>query len=83
MGNDQIHNKFDEVDKKVDTLLGRIRSLQIENQELTQRITQLESDLEKRIQTEAQISEQEAVIQSKIDGLLTKLDNFARSVKTG
>lgn len=82
MGNDQIHNKFDEIDKKVDMMLERFRSLQIENQELTRQIQQLESDLEERIQTEARISEQETVIQSKIDGLLTKLNSFTRSEET-
>jgi hypothetical protein len=82
LGNDQIHNKFDEIDKKVDMMLERFRSLQIENQELTRQIQQLESDLEERIQTEARISEQETVIQSKIDGLLTKLNSFTRSEET-
>ncbi len=79
MGNDQIHNTFDEIDKKVDKLLERCRSLQLENQDLTLRIKHLESDLDEKIQTEAQTSEQEAVIQSKIDGLLTKLDSFIQS----
>ncbi|MCF8075763.1 MAG: cell division protein ZapB [Desulfotignum sp.] len=79
MGNDQIHSTFDEIDKKVDKLLERCRSLQMENQDLALRIKQLESDLEEKIQTEAQTSEQEAVIQSKIDGLLTKLDSFIQS----
>ncbi len=79
MGNDQIHSTFDEIDKKVDKLLERCRSLQLENQDLTLRIKHLESDLEQKIQTEAQTSEQEAVIQSKIDGLLTKLDSFIQS----
>ena len=79
MGNDQIHNTFDEIDKKVDKLLERCRSLQMENQDLALRIKHLESDLEEKIQTEAQTSEQEAVIQTKIDGLLTKLDSFIQS----
>ncbi len=79
MGNDQIHSTFDEIDKKVDKLLERCRTLQMENQDLSLRIKHLESDLEEKIQTEAQTSEQEAVIQSKIDGLLTKLDSFIQS----
>lgn len=79
MGNEQIHNTFDEIDKKVDKLLERCRSLQLENQDLILRIKHLESDLDEKIQIEAQTSEQEAVIQSKIDGLLTKLDGFIQS----
>lgn len=79
MGNDQIHSKFDDIEKKIDTLLERCRSLQIENKDLGMRIKQLESDLEEKIQAEAHVSEQEAIIQSKIEGLLTKLDGFTRS----
>jgi predicted nuclease with TOPRIM domain len=79
LGNNQIHNKFDDIDRKVEKLLERLRSLQADNQELALRITQLESELEERIQTQTRISEQEAVIQSKMDGLLTKLDGFIRS----
>jgi uncharacterized protein YlxW (UPF0749 family) len=75
LGNNQIHNKFDDIDRKVEKLLERLRSLQADNQELALRITQLEE----RIQTQTRISEQEAVIQSKMDGLLTKLDGFIRS----
>lgn len=78
MGNDLIKNKFDDIDKKVDDLLEICRILRTENQELTGRIKQLESDLEEKIQTESRFSEQEAEIQTKIDGLLTKLDSFTR-----
>lgn len=79
MRNDQIHDKFDDIDRKVDELLERVRSLQTENRDLALRIKQLESELEKRIQTEAQFSEHEAEIQSKMDGLLNKLDSFIRT----
>jgi chromosome segregation ATPase len=78
LGNDLIKNKFDDIDKKVDDLLEICRILRTENQELTGRIKQLESDLEEKIQTESRFSEQEAEIQTKIDGLLTKLDSFTR-----
>jgi len=78
LGNDLIKNKFDDIDKKVDDLLETCRMLRTENQELTGRIKQLESDLAEKIQTESRFSEQEAEIQTKIDGLLTKLDSFTR-----
>jgi hypothetical protein len=81
LGNDLIQRKFDDIGNKVDQLLEVCRTLQTENQELILRIKQLESDLEESVQTEERFSEQEAVIQSKIDGLLTKLDSFTRSEK--
>lgn len=78
LGNDLIKKKFDDIDNKVDELLEICRTLRTEKQELTGRIKQLESDLEQKIQTETRFSEQEAEIQTKIDGLLTKLDSFTR-----
>lgn len=82
MGNDLIKNKFDDIDNKVDELLGICRTLRTQNQEMAVRIKQLESDLEKKIQAETRFSEQETEIQTKIDGLLTKLDSFTRSKET-
>jgi hypothetical protein len=81
LGNDLIKNKFDDIGNKVDQLLEVCRTLRTENQELILRIKQLESDLEESVRTEERFSEQEAVIQSKIDGLLTKLDSFIQSEK--
>ncbi|MCF8114099.1 MAG: DUF904 domain-containing protein [Desulfotignum sp.] len=82
LGNDLIKNKFDDIGNKVDELIEICRTLRSENQELLLRIKQLEEDLDKKTQTEEKFSEQEAVIQSKIEGLLTKLDSFARSEET-
>ena len=51
-------------------------TLQLENQELLLKIKDLETELDKKNETEEQFSEQEALVQSKIDGLLEKLNYF-------
>ncbi len=80
MGNDVIKNKFDDIDIKVDFLIELCQTLQVENLKLSSKIKDLEEDLVKKNETEELNFEQEALIQSKIDGLLTKLDSFSNNV---
>lgn len=82
MGNDSVKSKFDDIGNKIDGLIALCQTLRSENQGLLSQIRELESDLEKKNQTEEKFSEQEAFIQSKIDALLTKLDSFSRSEET-
>ncbi len=82
MGNDVIKNKFDDIDIKVDFLIELCQALQVENSELSSKIKDLETDLAKKNVTEELNSEQEALIQSKIDGLLTKLDSFSNNLSS-
>jgi len=82
LGNETIKNKFDDIDLKVDFLIELCQTLQIENNELISKIKRLETDLAKKNETEEQYSEHEVLIQSKIDGLLTKLDSFSNNVSS-
>lgn len=80
MGNEIIKNKFDDIDIKVDFLIELCQMLQVENLELSSKIKDLETKLVKKNETEELNLEQEALIQSKIDGLLTKLDSFSNNL---
>jgi len=79
LGNDLIKKKFDDIDKKIDFMREFCRTLQQGNKELISKNKNLEAELDKRNETEERFSEQEALIQSKIDGLLKKLDYFSNS----
>lgn len=79
MGNDFIKKKFDNIDGKIDFMIEFCHTLQLENKELLLKIMGLEAELDKKNKTEEQFSEQEALIQSKIDGLLKKLNYFSNS----
>ena len=79
MGNDLIKDKFDDIDEKIDFMMELCHTLKVENQELLLKIKGLEAELDKKNETEEQFSKQEALIQSKIDGLLTKLNYFSNS----
>jgi len=79
LGNDHIKKMFDDIDGKVDFLIECCHTLQSENKELILKIQNVEAELNKKTDTEELFSEQEALIQSKIDGLLTKLNSFSNS----
>jgi predicted nuclease with TOPRIM domain len=79
MGNDRIKKKFDDIDGKIDFMIEFCHELQQENKELVLKIKDLEAELDKKNENEEQFSEQDALIQSKIDGLLKKLNYFSTS----
>ena len=79
MGNDFIKKKFDNIDGKIDFMIEFCHALQLENKELLLKNMGLEAELDKKNKTDEQSSEQEALIQSKIDGLLKKLNYFSNS----
>ncbi|MCP3941694.1 MAG: DUF904 domain-containing protein [Desulfobacteraceae bacterium] len=77
LDNEVTKNKFDDIDIKVDFLIELCQTLQIENSEMSSKIKELEADLAEKNETEELNSEQDVLIQSKIDGLLSKLDSFS------
>ena len=79
LGKDLIKKKFDDIDGKIDFMIEFCHTLQHENRGLILKIKGLEAALDKKNETEEQFSEQEVLIQSKIDGLLKKLDYFSDS----
>ncbi len=79
MGNEHIKQKFDDINDKIDFMIEFCHELQQENKELVLKIRGLESELATKDETEKQFSEQDELIQSKIDGLLKKLNDFSNS----
>lgn len=79
MDNDLLEKKFDDIDGKIDVLIERCKSFQAENKKLNSRLQELENELEKTSLKEIGYLEQKDTIQSKIDGLLDKLNQFADS----
>jgi FtsZ-binding cell division protein ZapB len=82
LGNEFIKNTFDDIDTKVDFIIELCQTLQAENTELISKIKHLEINLNEKQDTEKLYSEQETLIKSKIDGLLTKLDSFSDNMSS-
>ncbi|MFO7752536.1 MAG: cell division protein ZapB [Desulfobacteraceae bacterium] len=77
MDNETVNDKFDDIDEKVDLLIEYCGSLQAENAELKSRVETLQAEVDSKNESEEKYNEQQAVIRSKIDGLLSKLNNFS------
>ncbi len=77
MDNELLDNKFADIDDKVDFLIELCQTFQMENTELKGKVERLETELNKKNETEERYAEQQAVIRTKIDGLLEKLNNFS------
>ncbi|THB73289.1 MAG: cell division protein ZapB [Desulfobacteraceae bacterium] len=78
LDNNLLNEKFEEIDVKVDFLIEFCQSLQSENAELVNRVRELETELGKKDAAQDQYYEQQAEVQSKIDGLLSKLREFSK-----
>ena len=74
---DEVMRQFDEVERKLGHLVDQCKSLKAKNAELTEKVEALEEELRKKTEAENNYSEQKALIRSKIDGLLSKLDEFS------
>lgn len=72
----QIHVQFDEIEKRVEQLFEKIESLETANIQLKDRIKQLEQEVKEKTEAEARFTEEKALVRSKIDALLEKINHF-------
>ena len=82
LGEQLIHDKFDDIDVKVDFLIAHCQKLTDENHRLNAQVKSMEARLKKGEDVEASFADQKAMIQSKMDGLLSKLEGFSNTVST-
>ena len=68
--------QFDQIEEKVENLIERYHVLEKLNFELSLKVKSLEAELSERVEAENKHSEQKALIRSKIDNILSKLDSF-------
>lgn len=73
---DDVMLQFDEIEQKVGKLVDQYKTLESKNAELAEKVETLEEELRKKAETENTFSEQKALIRSKIDGLLSKLNEL-------
>jgi len=73
---DDVMLQFDEIEDKVGKLVEQQKALEAKNAELAEKVETLEEELRKKAETENTYSEQKALIRSKIDGLLSKLNEL-------
>ena len=79
MDNEYILEQFGKIETKVEQLIGTYRSCELKNSELLNKIESLEEELRSRTEAENRYAEEKALIRSKIDGLVAKLDDILQS----
>lgn len=79
MEDEVILKQFDEIEKKVERLIGVNKSLKKNNIVLKGKIEQLEQELQVKVEAENHQTEVKTLIRSKIDGLMVRLDGITEA----
>lgn len=79
MEDEVILKQFDEIEKKVERLIGINKSLKKNNIVLKGKIEQLEQELQVKVEAENHQTEVKTLIRSKIDGLTARLDGITEA----
>ena len=79
MDNETILEQFDQIEKKIEHLIDFYQSNAHKNSELLNKIKSLEEELRGKTEAERKYAEEKALIRSKIDGLMAKLDEMLQA----
>ncbi|MEE8480310.1 MAG: hypothetical protein V3T59_03615 [Desulfobacterales bacterium] len=74
-----ILKQFDEIEKKVERLIGVNKSLKKNNIVLKGKIEQFEQELQVKVEAENHQTEIKDLIRSKIEGLMVRLDGITEA----
>ena len=77
MDNDLILKQFGEIEHKVENLIENCKAQAAANSELKNKLNSLEEEIQGKVEAENNYAEEKALIRSKIDGLLARLDDIA------
>ncbi|MAF34194.1 MAG: hypothetical protein QF876_03650 [Desulfobacterales bacterium] len=76
MEDENISQQFDEIEKRVKRLMKICKSLEVTNVELSNENNQIEEELLGKVKAEDNSEKERNLIRSKIEGLLTKLEDI-------
>jgi predicted nuclease with TOPRIM domain len=79
LDNESLLEQFDEIENRVEKLIEARRKLETANEELTRRVGRLEAELQSRNEEEDRLSETKALIKTKIDNLMERLEGFTEA----
>jgi len=77
LDNELILKQFEEIEKKVENLINVCKSFETTKLELRNKVERLEEELQGKVEAERSYAEEKALIRSKIDGLLTRIDEIS------
>jgi uncharacterized coiled-coil DUF342 family protein len=76
LDNEFILKQFEEIEKKVEDLINVCKSFKTTNLELRNKVERLEEELQGKVEAEDNYAQERALIRSKIDGLLGRLEDM-------
>jgi chromosome segregation ATPase len=79
LDNEFIVEQFEEIEKKVEKLIDVLKSHETTNLELRNKIKGLEERLQGKNEAESNYSQERALIRSKIDSLLVRLEGITEA----
>ena len=79
MDNDFVLKQFGEIEQKVEKLIENCNAQVAANSELENKLIRLEEEIQGKVEAEKNYAEEKALIRSKIDGLLARLDDISDS----
>ena len=77
MDNDFVLKQFGEIEQKVERLIENCNAQAAANSELKNKLIRLEEEIQGKVEAEKNYAEEKALIRSKIDGLLARLDDIS------
>jgi protein-arginine kinase activator protein McsA len=79
LDNELILRLFEKIEKKVESLIEVNKSLEATNLELGNKIKRLEGELQGKVEAENNYVEEKALIRSRIDSLLVRLEDIVKA----
>ena len=76
MDNEEVIRQFEEIEHKVERVIEACKSHEATNLELINKIGRLEEELQKKTEAENNYLKERALIRSKIDSLLVRLEDI-------
>jgi len=79
LDNAVILQQFEEIEKKIEGLFQVCKSYEAANSELKEKIKRLNEEIQVRVEAENSYIKERELVRSKIDGLLSKLDEITET----
>jgi vacuolar-type H+-ATPase subunit I/STV1 len=72
-----VFRQFEEIEQKVERLIEICKAHETANLELKSKIKSLEEEIQGKVEAERSYAEEKALIRSKIDGLLARINEIS------
>ena len=76
MNDASVFRQFEEIEQKLERLIEVCKAHEATNLELKSKIKNLEEEIQGKVEAERSYAEEKALIRSKVDGLLARIDGI-------